>query len=387
MSDSMNVKSAQINQRNAVRNLTEKHQNELEKIKLGHEQRKQILKDQQRDQIADIRIEHERDMLNAANKSEKALEKMREGLKVVKSKTEKKTDEIQKNYDSQIESTKSQYKQELAAQRMNRQLQLEEMNDQANAEMKRLRRKLETEESKIRNQATGDKRTLKAKSQTELSMNKEIYHQKKIAAEDKYLRALSRQKSENAKVLASEEKKFHKAMENKTSNFQREIKRIQKDGEFKKTSAQTAFEKSFAKVLAKNEEQIAGLRAKKESIIQKLKNEIIEAHKIDASKASDPFYVASSLEPDIQKADDHYVISLELSEDDAKNLMLNGHKRDLTLALNRRFENTVSEEGATEKVKKIETMTRKFNVENIIDPSKIEKSYSDGVVSFKVPIA
>ncbi len=387
MSDSMSIKSAHVHQRNAVKNLNEKHQNELEKIKLAHKARKQILQGQQREQLADIKIEREKDMLNEAHKSEKALEKMNKSIKVVKERTEREADKIQKSYDAQLAAIKSQYQQELSAQRSNKQLQLEDMNEQANAEMKRLRRELEAEESKIRNNAIGDKRTLKARSQSELSMNKEIYHQKKNAAEDKYLQALGRQKSENSKVLAREEKKFQKALENRTHNYQRELGRIQKDGEFKKTSAQKAFEKSFAKVLAKNEEQIAGLKSQKESIIQKLKNEIIEAHKIDANKASDPFYSPSSLDPEIKKADGHYLVSLELGEEDAKSLMLNAHKRELTLALNRRYENTLNEDGATEKVKKVETMTRKFNVDEIVDPSKIEKNYNDGVVTFKVPLA
>lgn len=381
---SVEAKTSIYAHKNSIHNLNEKHQNEIEKIKIDHNKKKAQLENQHAQALFSARNNNQMELMEQAQRHEKTLEKMRDGLQETQERARQKEEAVSKGLDQRLSAEKIRFSEKLAQEKGMQKMAVEEMNQKANIELKRLQRQMDMENARLGHKARADQDILKSSSKNKLSISKHTYLQKQHAAENKYQRALSRQSKEQANVLASEERKFQKRLKERTDSYSKEIGKVQNDGNLKKAMAKSVFEKKFRDLLNEHESTLGELAAKKETIVQNLRNEIIEAHKLDVQRASDPFYTPTSLDPKITEEDGAYVIALEVHESDAGNVNLNGHKRDLTLSLNRRYENTSNDKGAVEKIKKVETLTRNFKVEKIVDPSKTQKSYSDGVLTFRI---
>lgn len=384
MSDNMDVKSALYAHKNNVRNLNEKHQNELEKIKVNHTKSKNQLSNQHTQELINDRNNNHKEIIQQAHKHEEVLGKMRDGLEQVKETTQKREADVSQNLEKKLSHEKNRFQEKLTREKTTQELALEEMNQKANIELQRLQRQMEMKEHELKHSGKLEIENQKARANTELSMNKQTYSIKKNAAEDKYQSALRQQTKVQTDTLTSEERKFQKALLDRTGSYQQEIKKVKSDGDNKKAMAQALFEKNFRELLQKHEGELSELSGKKERIVQKMKNEITEAYSLEAGRASDPFYTTTTLDPQVEEIDNAYLIRLKVDEADAGNVTINGHERKLTLAMNRRFENVREEEGSTEKLRKVETLTKSFTVSDIVDVNKVEKSYEEGTLTFKV---
>lgn len=387
MSDSFDVKSSIYAQKNKVHNLNEKHQNELEKIKVDHGKKKAALRHQHQENMVNVRNEQHREMLEQAHRQEKTLEKMKESLEETKKLAETKEKTVKGELDKNLEATKIRYQERMVQERSRQEMAIVEANQQANFEMDRLQRELEARESQVKRKSRADMQSHRSLAKSELSMEKNTFLTKKNATEDKYVTSLARQKKNHTDTIANEERKFQKALNARTSNYQRQLGKIRNDGDTKKELQKARFEKEFAKQIKTHEKKLADLKGKKEEIVQDLRNEIIEAYKLDKSRSIDPFYTTTTLDPKIEREGNDYLIKINVSREDAEAIRLNAHKREITLNFNRRFENTRNDDGAVENLRKIETLTRKFTVDEIVDPNKLEKSYENGILTFKLALA
>ncbi|MEX0798932.1 MAG: hypothetical protein WEB87_02810 [Bacteriovoracaceae bacterium] len=384
MSDKMDVKSSLRAHKNHLRNVSEKHQNELEALKLSHQKRKAQLANQQAQDVLQIRNNNQKDLVERAHRHEKTLEKMQESLEEVKEHTQARKKNVERNFQNSLENKKGNFEEKAAMIRNKQDMVLEEVNQKANIELGRLQRQIEAKEQELKQSGRIDLSNQKEKAKTELSMDKQLYFMKKTAAEDKYHQALARQRRENDKLVANQEKKLQKELSNKSDNYDRAINKVKSDGSHKQAVTQANFEKKFQELSQKHEALLSNLENRKHNIIRNLRNEVLKAHKLDSDKSGDPFYTTTSLDPKVIENKDSYTVQLQVDPETAKDIQIDGHKRELTLSLNRRFENTRQEEGAKESVKKVETLTRSFDVEKILDVNSVEKNYENGVLSFKV---
>ena len=387
MSDKIEARNTIYAHKNNVHNLNEKNQNELERIKLNHEKRKAQISNQHTEELLSARNNQHKEVIEQAAKHERVLEKMQKSIADVKDRADAKKLSISQEMEGKLAASKLRFHEKLAQEKSTQEMVMGEVNQKGNIELQRLQRQIEQKDAQLKHMGRQEAEAQKVQHQNQLSMTKQTYALKKNAAEDKYNTALNRKLKEHSTTLANEERKFQKALMDRTGNYQKEMRKAKSDGDNKKIMAKAQFEKSFKNLMQEHEKSLGDLSGKKQAIIQKLKNEIIDAYRLDVARASDPFYSTTTIEPEITETDNAYVISLPVNEADAGSVVINGHKREITLALNRRFENTRQDDGATEKVKKVETLTRTFNVDKIVDINKVEKSYADGVLSFKVAFA
>ena len=364
--------------------MAEKHENELEKINLTHQKRKNQLENLHDKELVTRRNDNQKQLIEQANRQERTLEKLQKSLAQTKQTAQAKEVNLLDNLDESIEHQKMRHHEQIQLARTKHDMAMDEINQKASIEINRLQRKIDAKEAELKHASGVELSQVEEQGEKKLSMTKKSYLNKKYASEDKYQRALSNQKKTYETMIAGEERKHQSELLGKTENFDKQIKKIKTDGQLKSAQEQALFEKKFNDLQQNNEKLITKLLGRKEKIIQKLRNEVLESYKLDAQKSDDPFYTVTGLEPKIEQENDHYLIHLEVDEENASEVELNGHKRELTLSLNRRFENTDDSNGAVEKVKRVETLTRSFNVDQIIDENKVEKSYQDGVLTFKV---
>ena len=97
--------------------------------------------------------------------------------------------------------------------------------------------------------------------------------------------------------------------------------------------------------------------------------------------------IAIDYDKNINILDKNYVVEIPVKEHEAKNIDFRAENRELRISMERRFESTLSEDGSDDKVSKTESYISKIPVDNIIDPKTIEKSYTDGILKFKINFA
>ncbi|MCO4755736.1 MAG: Hsp20 family protein [Bacteriovoracaceae bacterium] len=384
MSDKVAFRSALTAHKHSLHSMAEKHQNEIEKINLNHQKRKNQLENLHDQELVTRRNDNQKQLIEQAARQERTLEKLQKSLSQTKETTQAREVNLLDSLDKNIENQKMRHHEAIQIARTKHDMAMDEINQKASIEINRLQRKIDQKEAELKYASGVELSQAEEQGEQKLSMTKKSYLNKKYASEDKYQKALSIQKKNYESQIAGEERKHIAQLGGKTAHFDKQIQRIKSDGQLKSQKEQQLFEKKFQELQQNNEKLITKLLARKEKIIQKLRNEVLESHTLDAQKSDDPFYTVTSLDPVIEQEKDHYLVHLEIDEEGASEVELNGHKRDLTLSLNRRFENTDENNGAVEKVKRVETLTRSFNVDQIIDENKVEKNYNDGVLTFKI---
>lgn len=387
MSSDIQIKSSILSQKNAIKNMNEKHQNELEKIRLAHSKRKSTLQAANREQLISEKLRGQKAVMDQAQRQEELLEKMKGSLEEVKTKTQKQKVGISKNLESEINRIKGRHEQEVAQTKATQEMVLEELNQKANIELQKLQRQIDGKSVDLKQSARLEHENIKESAQNQAALSKQSFLIKKNANEDKYQSALLRQEKNQSKILSDKEKKHQSAIANRDKTYQKELSQLKQDSKKQKIMTKALFEKKYSEMTQKNEKRLGELKARKEEIIQGLRNEITKAYKLDVGRSNDPFYTTSTLDPKVEEIDGRYQISMKMDKKDAENVFINGYKRDISISFNRRFENTRTSENATEKVNKVETLTRNFKVEKIVDMNQVQKSYQDGTLIFSVPIA
>ena len=367
--------------------LNEKHKNELEKVRINHTKQKNQLELSQAKELVTKRSEGHKKLIDLTHRQEKTLEKLKESMEKTKATAIKREDDVLDSIEKSVKNQKLEHHEKTQIERAKHDMAMNELHQKAQIEMNRLQREINSKKQELSHTSKLEVTHEEAIGEKKLSMTKKSYLNKKNASEDKYQRALAQQKKNYQDLITKEERKFQSEIVGKTKNFQDEIKRIKADGTLKNQKTQALFEKKFQELQKSNEALLKKLISKKSEIIQKLRNEVLETHTLDAQKVGDPFYAVTGLDPIIEKEVDHYLVKLEVSKEAASEVELNGHKRDITLSMNRRFENTSNEDSGVQKLKRVETLTKNFSVDQIINENEVEKSYKDGVLTFKVMLA
>jgi len=373
--------------RKNMKALNEKHKNELEKVRINHTKQKNQLELSQAKELVTKRSEGHKKLIDLTHRQEKTLEKLKESMEKTKATAIKREDDVLDSIEKSVKNQKLEHHEKTQIERAKHDMAMNELHQKAQIEMNRLQREINSKKQELSHTSKLEVTHEEAIGEKKLSMTKKSYLNKKNASEDKYQRALAQQKKNYQDLITKEERKFQSEIVGKTKNFQDEIKRIKADGTLKNQKTQALFEKKFQELQKSNEALLKKLISKKSEIIQKLRNEVLETHTLDAQKVGDPFYAVTGLDPIIEKEADHYLVKLEVSEEAASEVELNGHKRDITLSMNRRFENTSNEDSGVQKLKRVETLTKNFSVDQIINENEVEKSYKDGVLTFKVMLA
>ncbi len=181
----------------------------------------------------------------------------------------------------------------------------------------------------------------------------------------------------NTEALA-EEKNIHEELKKKNAEAHQNMIKDRAD----------VVSKKHETLIARHQQYAERIKETLEKELAKVIASFAEQKKAIESKGEDPFYRISKLDIKIDEAPDHYIFSLPLPEHEKENVSLDVQKRDVKIALTRRYnerienqkegKHEVNESGRSELFKK------SFQVGNILDSSKISRRYENGILSFKV---
>ena len=102
--------------------------------------------------------------------------------------------------------------------------------------------------------------------------------------------------------------------------------------------------------------------------------------------SQDVFYKQNTLLSQVESDEKNFIIKVQLPPHDARNLQVSGLKNQVKLSLARRFESSSAVTPTKENLtKKYETITDIHTLANQINFKKVEKEYSNGVLTIKLP--
>ncbi|MFZ4713593.1 MAG: hypothetical protein ACOYL6_07775 [Bacteriovoracaceae bacterium] len=369
----------------AKRKTVEKRTNELKKVeekyeisereaRLQNDQRLRELKDQgQVDYIAEIDHREER-----LSKVKESVDKTQEILAAEK-------ERLGKGFEDSTEARKLNYEMKMRKIHEEHKHDGQTLNDKFNDELRNIFDSAQKEETIARTKISRDKNKVQRDYDTTMSNGYRTFTDQKFAQDVQNFAALDNQKNNFNSEFRAKESTHGSKFKSQEIRHKAELESESKQHELTTESTRLDFEKKYQGILAQQVENFATLQDNVDHNIAKTKIKETKTKESITNRSQDQFYQGSIVKTDIQDKGDHYIVKIPLPPHEASQVNLSGHERNLKLTFSRMAETDVKmEDGSVNKTKRSESMVKQLAVADIINPKKIEKSYADGLVTYKI---
>ena len=186
-----------------------------------------------------------------------------------------------------------------------------------------------------------------------------------------------------------------------------EMRRIERDQTNQKTDLlkrheyQTNFEKNLHKHSIEQAEESFKIKYKQlvgnhDTVLKRLElqfsdemNEKVLGQSgekdLEALKSKDQFYRISSIEPIITENKDSFLFRLNIPAHEADNVHFSSYKKKVRIDLTRRFSKEINgDNGNKDSSKRTEILTKTLFLDSYLNPKSLEKSYANGILTFKI---
>lgn len=385
MSEISKTQSIKFHNQNA-KNLQEKQELELDKMRLTHKAQKQELKFQQEKEFINLRNQLDHKLMVETANNERKLMKVKDSLEQVKQQTEKEKQNLAYNLRAKTENQKEQFNNLFNARAQQQKLQLQDLEDSYNVEIRKLQRDLKNKEAEIKSTGSDKLRTVQAQNKENIQNEQDIFRIKKDGLDTVHHNQLTTQEKKHKQYLAKQERLFQDKSVQRQEVFDDIVKKVEADGRGRQMTKQKLFEKKYNQLNEKHTQKITALSKNKEKIINNLKNEILNKHILNFEKTRDPFYTKTTIEPNLTKLPNRdFELKLKIPKEQVEHLTISAVNKEIKLSFNRRFQNVKENaDGTTDKINKVETIVKNIKVDEILDSKKLSKSYKDGVLTVQI---
>jgi hypothetical protein len=371
-----------------LKNLRDKYKNEFDRLELGHKQALSNEKINQKSNLETLKLESNKKILDELERKEQVLNDMASSVAQTKLTTEKQKKQIVSQQDEDAENMRLRHSLVQDQRELDHTLEMQTINDEANREMNRIRRDMEQKQHSYIEKEEAKRRVSLNDEKNKLEVQKDLYDKVFESGENKFSKALTNQRDRHKKTVIDQEIKNQKEILVKGKIYDEKLQKLDDLGQKKVQNKEVVFEEKYATQHARHEDTFKNLEKKKLKIIEDLKKEILNTHKLNLAKSSDPFYSIGKLDSNLIEMKDHYILEVPAPEHAVKDISLAGDKRTLSIMMNRRYnEELINDDGTSEKISKVETFSQKMPVEKIINPNSVSKSYENGKVIFKINFA
>jgi HSP20 family molecular chaperone IbpA len=195
-------------------------------------------------------------------------------------------------------------------------------------------------------------------------------------------------KSGNDRDLASLARLHGTRYENTRESQQAERDKLVTNHQAQKKETHKSFEKEYGNLITENHIKVDTLDSRTKGVVNKIKERFLQNANLILEKSKDPFYQFKRIKPDIEDKGDHYDLSFKIPEHEKNLVQISGKKRNLKLTFSRLHQETFNDvENVQNIAKKYESYSTTTKVKDIVDADKIEKSYTNNKLHFKIPKA
>ncbi len=373
-----------------------RHQKNLDKINKEHVKQKEMLDLTNKAQVESAKIDHETKVrgLRQANEIEvfdeierkdKLLTSLKDKVDKTREVTESQLKNIKENHQKNIEKKQVEFDSRFHDKNVRNNEAIYNLNSRFEDSMKEMNENFTQKEQMSQFKHKSEMATEQVKHQTNYETMKNNFEKVHSLRQGKFEKALLTQKEKHLKQLSVEKKSHDTQTDLHRRRFKHEMDKILEKQENLKRGVQKEFEKDYQKVLSEHNKLVDNLQNRTQQLIEKGKLMLSREKANLTSKAQDSFYTAHRFTPLFKDLGDSYDILVKVPKHEVEGMNLMASGREVTISLDRRFDDKVEENGVTSKSKKFETLSTSFEVPDILDPkAKVSKSYGEGILVFNI---
>jgi HSP20 family molecular chaperone IbpA len=357
---------------------------ELQRLKKAHEDQIQNVKLSQRAEVDELKFTHQEQVDSEVQRKEQVLADMRESLAKTKRMTDHEIKQIQKDSEKVKSNEKILLENQLGQTKSHYEAVLQDKNHQFNSQMRDMNdisqlRKEDLKITKERELVTENNNWLR-----KIDESKTQFRTKRDTEQELYERLIKKQMNTHQKLVKSDYVKNQnqlKAMNDKHIVYHDQIagqnnKQLLDQGTF--------YEKKFQDSLSSHATTLKDLQGRYDVELTKIKQSMSKETELSKNASDDPFFDFVDLKPEMSLEDNMVVVKVKMPEYAKNQLRLTLNNKDLIITFDRSYQDKRTDGLNESKISKVETLVNKLKSPVEVNPKKIEQSYADGVMTYKI---
>jgi hypothetical protein len=381
------LKREQNNMQAELQNLRAKHQLEIEKEDVAHQNEMKNRALNNRAVFNEVKEINNKEIMDEVARKEKILNEVQNQINLTKKVYNQELDQMTNDHVKRKDQNKKVYEGEVQNLKLDQSLNLQVTNDEGNLQIQKLKNEVENAKKDITHESKKEVLTTKMQSSQELEMEKAKFSDERRYNEEKYNKELFNMQKFQKNALEQKHKQYEKTLiEREKNNNQLIAAENEKSNEKLKFMNKT-FAERFESQAFKDQKNLQNIEKRKENILAAIKDQFIDSYKTNMELSKDPFYTFGEMDFKLETypKEKHFLLKVNIPEHALPYIKVNAQEKNITLTLNRNFEHTRNgESGEVSKSAKIESFISKIPTEYVVNPKIIEKNYIDNQCIFKI---
>ncbi len=259
------------------------------------------------------------------------------------------------------------------------------LNEKFNKEMQDINDHARSQEVLTRQKLNREANTLRREYSSTINRDHKDFQEQKFNQDVQNHHALQNQASRHKHETVTKENTHLTKMAGTDIRHMAEEQTTEKQHQLTTEQTRKDFETKYQTILAGQNENLKTLQDQVDHNIAKMNLHESKQKAVITEKSKDVFYQGNVVKTSVIEKQDHYLVKVPVAPHEAALVNLTGKDRNLKLSLSRMSEKEVkAEDGSINKTKRSESMVKELQVEQIINPKKIEKTYENGEVIYKI---
>jgi HSP20 family molecular chaperone IbpA len=379
------IKDVEARTRRELNHSKVRNSSELRTIAEDHVQRKESLKEVQKQDLVEIQDENERKLAAEAEKKEKVLQNMKANLENTQKMTDKQLADLEKTAEKEKLDIRSKLNHDRARVKEEHELHLDEMNDTFNTKSRSIHSQGERQLSDLSHDKREQLSSVKQQHDHKLSMKNEEFKTRYNRDETTNKRTKDQQdhmyKRERHQTNVRQQTELDKLTRTHTDQAEKIDTNFRKELKGKELEQESAYEKS----LGAHTSDLKNLEDKHKKVVSKLKETLTEEVKKTVVRSDDPFFQLTELKPALKDYEDRVEISVDIPEHSKQDLRLTMNGKDAIITFSRRFADShKNEAGILNSVNKVESFTTKMTAKAALDPKSVKSTFENGTMTYTI---
>ncbi len=386
----MKIENNEANQQlkrleNQVRSKIAQKENDLQAMDAFYKKKAQDIKSEGIGQTIRARENNQQQLMLAADEYQKTIDDYSTSIKETNERLEKEQELLKLNQEDRLRSSDNEFQLFAAKKRDQNQDYIRDFDLETETDLNKMTSKANIAIQK----QTRDVKNL---------VNKRAYdNENKIKdAEKNYEEKLRVTKNEYKDMATNATLEQRDHLNELVANQTKEFKELEYGHKFKMDNSREHFQSLMQQSSSSYNKKYKDMIENQQAVLARLKkqfskeiNELVDQNSsyknIVSKKIQNEFYQLTKIDPQINEYEKSYVISIEIPDYEKDNVTLHANNKDLSISINRRYDNKVeAEDGSTNESKRSEIITKKFSVESLVNNKKIDQKYEDGILYFRI---
>lgn len=372
----------------ARRKILDQKKEEIAKVEQNAKMREMDIARASEEKVRDIREGNDKKILDATVYKEDRLQDVKKSLEETTAVIEREKKQQQMINDQQRDEGQLSFERRINQLNNEHTLKVTDENDKLKEDLRSINVKSKLELDQSLHKIKSDKHKVQAMQDSKLEMEARTFNDQVFMNDLQNNINLKNQKTRFNNEFETKEATHNQKFAQQDIRHRNETDSSRRMQDQTMLSSKVDFDHKYKVLLAEQSKNLKDFNDRVNLSMEKIKEKEQEFKIRYANLAQDPFYKGINLEPRISEDQKNYHIKFDIPKFEAEHANLSGKDRRLKFSFSRMADNEFkSLDGTQNKTKRAESITREFDVAEIINPKKITREIKDYEVIFTVPKA